>query len=80
VIADRYDGRGNLWRTGMSFPIEMPEVPVLVADGYEYVDLYQHRYLAQGLHNQEPYAPLYNATSLSPRDFTAESLRRMGLR
>jgi hypothetical protein len=80
LIADRYDGHGNLWRTAISFPIEMPEVPVLVADGYEYVDLYQRRYLAQGLHNQEPYAPLYNATSLSPKDFTADSLRRMGLR
>jgi hypothetical protein len=80
LIADRYDGRGNLWRTALAFPIAMPEVPALLADGYEYVDLYQHRYLAQGLHNQEPYAPMYNATSLSPRDFTAESLRRMGIR
>jgi hypothetical protein len=80
LIADRYDGRGNLWRTGIALPIAMPEVPLLVADGYEYIDLYQHRYMAQGLHNQETYASMYNATSLSPRDFTADSLRRMGLR
>ena len=80
LISDRYDGRGNLWRTAMAFPIAAPEVPVLIADGYEYVDLYQHRYLAQGLHNQEPVAPLYNAVSLTARDFTADALRQMGHR
>jgi len=80
VVADRYDGRGNLWRTALAFPIEMPEVPVMVADGYEYIDLYQHRFLVQGLHNQEPVAPIYNATSLTEKDFTAESVRRLGLR
>ncbi len=80
LISDRYDGRGNLWRTAMAFPIEAPEVPVFGADGYEYVDLYQHRYLVQGLHNQEPVAPSYNAVSLTPRDFTADALRQMGHR
>jgi hypothetical protein len=80
LVADKYDGRGNLWRTAMAFPVEMPEVPLLVADGYEYVDLYQHRYLMQGLHGQEPEQPVYNATWLTPRDYTAEALRRMGHR
>ena len=80
LIADRYDGRGNLWRTAMAFPIEGPEVPLFVADGYEYIDLYQHRYLVQGLHNEEAQAPLYNATSLTLADYTAEALRRMGHR
>ena len=80
LISDRYDGRGNLWRTAMAFPIEAKEVPVMIADAYEYVDLYQHRYLAQGLHNQEPWAPSYNAVSLTTRDFTADALRQMGHR
>ncbi len=80
LISDRYDGHGNLWRTAMTFPIEASDVPVMTADGYEYVDLYQHRYLAQGLHNQESTAPLYNAASLTPRDFTADALRQMGHR
>ncbi len=80
LVADRYDGRGGLWRTAMAFPVEMPEVPLLVADGYEYVDLYQHRYLMQGLHGQEADQPVYNATWLTPRDYTAEALRRMGHR
>ena len=80
LVADRYDGRGNLWRTALAFPAQMPEVPVMVADGYEYVDLYQHRYLMQGLHNQEPQAPVFNAASLSLRDYTADALRRMGHR
>ena len=80
LISDRYDGRGSLWRTAMAFPIEASEVPLLGADGYEYVDLYQHRYLAQGLHSQEPQAPTFNAVSLNTRDFTADALRQMGHR
>ncbi len=80
LLSDRYDGRGALWRAALAFGIQAQELPGFIADGYEYVDLYQHRYLAQGLHSQEAQAPLYNAVSLTPRDFTAESLRRMGLR
>ena len=80
LISDRYDGRGQLWRTAMAFPIETSNPSVFGADGYEYVDLYQHRYLAQGLHNQEAVAPVFGATSLTPKDFTAEALRRLGLR
>ena len=64
----------------MAFPVEEADPPLFGPDGYEYVDLYQHRYMAQGLHNQESVTPAYNATSLSSRDFTAEALRPDGLR
>ena len=80
LISDRYDGRGQLWRTAMAFTGEEPNAKLFGPDGYEFVDLYQHRFLAQGLHNQEPVGPIYNMNSLTPRDFTAESLRRLGLR
>jgi hypothetical protein len=80
IISDRYDGRGNLWRTAMAFSIELPEVPVLFPDGFEYVDLFQHRYLMQGLHNEEPVAPICNATVMTENDYSAEALRRMGRR
>ena len=80
LISDRYDGRGQLWRTAMAFPIQEPNAQIFLPDGYEYVDLYQHRYLVQGLHNQEAVAPAYNTSTLTPRDFTAEALRRLGLR
>ena len=33
---------------------KLPETPLMGADGYEFVDLIQHRYLVQGMHNQEP--------------------------
>jgi hypothetical protein len=59
---------------------EAPETPLMGADGYEFVDLIQHRYLVQGMHNQEPRAPTYNGTDLSPDDYTAEALRRSGRR
>jgi hypothetical protein len=79
LIADRYDSRGQLWRTALAMVQEAPEVPLMGADGYEFLDLIQHRYLLQGLHNQEPVAPIFNA-KLSPDDYTAEALRRIGRR
>jgi hypothetical protein len=79
AIADRYDARGQLWRTAIAMIQEAPEVPLTGADGYEFLDLIQHRYLLQGLHNQEARAPIYNA-KLSPDDYTAEALRRVGRR
>ena len=80
AISDRYDSRGQLWRTALAFIQEAPEIPLLGADGYEFLDLIQHRYLVQGMHNQESQAPSYVRTSLSPSDFTAEALRRAGRR
>lgn len=79
LISDRYDGRGQLWRTGMSMGVQEPDVPVFLADGYVLIDLYQHRYIIQGMHNQEK-PPRYADNPLSPRDYTAESLRRFGRR
>jgi hypothetical protein len=80
AISDRYDSRGQLWRTALAFIEEAPEVPLLGADGYEFMDLQARRYLVQGMHSQESEAPTYNGTSLSPDDFTAEALRRSGRR
>jgi len=80
LISDRYDRRGSLWRTGMALPVEVPDVPVFAADGYFLVDLYQHRYIVQGMHGEEHTQPVYGGTSLSPRDFTAEAMRRYGRR
>jgi hypothetical protein len=80
AISDRYDSRGQLWRTALAFIAESPEVPLLGADGYEFVDLLAHRYLVQGMHSEESQAPTYNGTALTPDDFTAEALRRAGRR
>jgi hypothetical protein len=80
AISDRYDGTGQLWRTALAFIQEAPDVPLLGADGYEFLDLIQRRYLVQGLHSEEGHAPTYNGTSLSADDFTADALRRAGRR
>ena len=80
AIADRYDARGQLWRTALAFVSEAPETPLCGADGYEFIDLQAHRYLAQGLHSEESDAPTYDGTSLTPDDFTADALRRVGRR
>lgn len=82
LIADRYDARGTLWRTSIAMVQTAPEAPVMGADGYEHLDLIQHRYLLQGMHNQEPKAPIYDAkiANITPDDYTVEALRRTGRR
>ncbi len=79
LISDRYDGRGQLWRTGMAMVEQAPDVPVMLADGYVLMDLYQHRYIIQGMHNEEK-PPKYAGIGLSPRDYTPEALRKFGRR
>ena len=68
----------QLWRTGMTMGEQFPDVPGYFADGYVLMDLYQHRYMVQGMHNQEK-APNYSVV-FQPRDFTPEALRRYGRR
>ncbi len=80
AIADRYDTRGQLWRTALAFIAEAPDVPLCGADGYEFMDLLARRYLVQGLHSQESTAPTYTTTTLTPDDFTPDALRRAGRR
>ncbi|HTZ70472.1 MAG TPA: DUF1329 domain-containing protein [Acetobacteraceae bacterium] len=79
LISDRYDGRGLLWRCGLAMGVQMPDVPGFLEDGHVYTDLYQHRYLVAGMHNQTR-PPVYAGINLSPRDYTAEALRRFGRR
>jgi hypothetical protein len=79
LISDRYDGRGQLWRTGMAMVEQSPDVPLLAADGYILMDLYQHRYVVQGMHSEEK-VPKYGDAGLSVRDYTPEALRKFGRR
>jgi hypothetical protein len=79
LISDRYDGRGLLWRTGMAMAQQVADIPGTLADGYVLMDLYQHRYIIQGMHNQES-PPRYGNQGLTWRDYTPEALRRFGRR
>ncbi len=79
LISDRYDGRGLLWRTGMAMAVQVPDIPGTLADGYVLMDLYQHRYIVQGMHNEER-PPKYGNVGLTARDYTPEALRRFGRR
>jgi hypothetical protein len=62
----------------MTFGEQFPDVPGYFPDGYVLMDLYQHRYFVQGMHNQE--APPNYAVAFQPKDFTPEALRRYGRR
>ena len=79
LISDRYDGRNLLWRTGLAMAVQAPDIPGTLADGYILMDLYQHRYIIQGMHNEER-PPKYGNVGLSYKDYTPEALRRFGRR
>jgi len=59
--------------------VQSPDVPGLAADGYVLMDLYQHRYVVQGMHNQEK-PPKYGDLGLTARDYTPDALRKFGRR
>ncbi len=80
VISDRWDRRGILWRTATTFPVLDYDVPVLGADGAEYVDLIARRYIVGGLHGQEVEQPSFDRHKLTEADFAPDVLRREGMR
>jgi hypothetical protein len=77
MLADLYDGHGQLWRTDANFTINYYDVPIIASVGLEYGDLQARRYAVTGLFNQDP-VPTYTGTDLKVADFTPESLRRGG--
>jgi Protein of unknown function (DUF1329) len=77
LLADLYDGHGQLWRTHTNYTINFYDVPILSSDGVEYNDLQARRYAVTTLFNQEP-VPTYTGTDLQVADFTPDALRRGG--
>jgi hypothetical protein len=77
-VADMYDNRGELYKVALAYGINYYEVPTHWSTLDVYHDLNSRRYLALGLDNEEK---VYDF-SVKPddKDFTAQALRRAGIR
>ncbi|MDX1542051.1 MAG: DUF1329 domain-containing protein, partial [Geminicoccaceae bacterium] len=78
LVADHYDGRGELWRLAETYTINYYEVPMIWETLLAIYDLQNGRYLAFGLNNELPVDDFQ--VSLDERDFTPNALRRRGRR
>ncbi len=78
LVADQYDGRGNIWRVSEAHNICYYEVPVTWDTLQVHYDVINGRYLAYGFNNGGPVDEF--GIEAKKRDFTPQKLRRMGMR
>ncbi len=78
LVADHYDGRGQMWRVAESHGISYYAVPTYYTTLDTLYDLQSGRYTAIGFDNQEP--PYKFDANLSTAEFSPDSLRRAGVR
>lgn len=78
LIADQYDGRGQMWRVSEAHCINYYDALTFWSTLEVHIDLQNGRYLAVGLDNENA---MYDfSIKRTPADYTPDSLRREGLR
>jgi hypothetical protein len=78
LIADQYDGRGQMWRVSEAHCINYYDAQTFWSTLEVHVDLQNGRYLAIGLDNEND---MYDFNlKRTPADYTPDTLRREGLR
>jgi hypothetical protein len=78
VMADTYDGRGQLWRVGMVNYFYAYGMQAFHAGVSVYHDLAEGAYVADRLINEQPDGAQLNEGGLTPNDFTPDAARRGG--
>jgi len=78
LVADHYDGRGELWRLAEAHTINYYDVPMIWETLLTIYDLHNGRYQAFGLNNELPVDRF--DLELDKGDFTPNALRRLGRR
>ncbi len=78
ALVDKYDGRGELFRTAEFHSIQLWDVPMNYGTTEVHSDLQSGRYLALGVRTGDD--KMYVPTKLSVADFTPASLRESGVR
>jgi hypothetical protein len=78
LVVDQYDNRDQLWRVSEGFAINFYNVPTIWTAAEVHTDLQAGRYLVMGLYNENR-APDFFAKH-TESDFTADALRREGVR
>lgn len=79
VLADNYDGRGNLWRTNLQSTIYAYDLQGFHAGAAVYHDLTAGSYLADRLINDQSQPRLNDSGALDASYFTPANLRKLGL-
>jgi len=78
LVADQYDGRGQMWRVSEAHCINYYDVQAFWSTLEVHLDLQNGRYLAIGLDNENA---MYDfSLKRTPADYTPDTLRREGLR
>lgn len=77
-LTDKYDARGQLWRTSEQHNINYADLPMQAPSVEVHYDLQSGRYLAMGLRNDEK--SVYTPIKRSNADFSPNGLRRAGTR
>ncbi len=78
LMADYYDGRGQLWRNAMAHYYYAYDMKAWQIGVSFYHELSSGSYIAYNLFQQMPKAPILNRGGLSAEQFSPESLRSMG--
>lgn len=79
MVADHYDGRGELWRHAEAHTKAHYDIGATLTTIESLHDLLSGRYIANGLTNEEPRRYNFDA-KFSSGDFTPAALRRSGRR
>ncbi|MGI9273968.1 MAG: DUF1329 domain-containing protein [Endozoicomonas sp.] len=77
VLADHYDGRGNLWRVAEGHLVFDSQQQLATMTAEMLYDLQSRRYIAMNLTNEEK-RPVNYTYSTKRRTFTPSALRRAG--
>jgi len=80
ALADKYDGRGQLYRVGMNYLTQQYDVPALFPDCFSIVDLVTNSYAINALPAAGQKGILYPGKSFPAKDWTADSLSGGGIR
>jgi hypothetical protein len=78
VVTDKYDSRGDLWRSAEQHSITLYDQGIWFPTVEVHHDLHNGRYIAMGLRNQEKV--FYRPLKLQTADFTPQALRGIGVR
>lgn len=80
ALADKYDGRGQLYRVGMNYITQQYDVPCPFPDSFSIHDLVTNSYAVNALPTRGYKGILYHNKPFPAKDWTADSLAGGGIR
>jgi hypothetical protein len=76
VLGDRYDAKGQLWKTLFQLPIAAPDLPGTISGPYGFMDLLSGTWFVALIWNEKPqqlkFVPRYSETTFTPDAMAGE--------